>query len=520
VKPVKKAPKPAAAPTPAVAPVLLTPARFDSAAFGTHDEAAEAALRQCKAAWLSEADSERARDRFCEAAERSKRPALLIGASPALWVRERARLAKLGFKALHLDCAEGRVARSDLEALRRGGSLLVLVTADVLGRAEVQSALSRVEFGSVGIDAAELASEKSNEFRPAFARLSQLLSGIPAASLFALARPVPAEVRRDAQERLGLARAALVEAPLVAPGLRLDVRSVRGERRNPTLLSLLPELPERGVIVCATPHEVDAVCAVIGAEHGSVCRIHAAMPPADRAAMRDRFALANGRALLVTTSALAPDVGLPGLGETTASEPRVGFGFDALTEDVGFVLHHHAPASLEQYLREVSTLRAPEALALLFYDSSHRSMNQAVLEQQRLPALKLEPLTRALEGALASGKPVKHEALAFQIGVSRRTSERFIALLVDAGVARREAGIALQYTGLELAKHSSELARALETLQRGDSGRLASVERYAESADCKRRVLGHYFGEAATATCGRCAACRSVGGVERKSQAR
>jgi superfamily II DNA helicase RecQ len=303
--------------------------------------------------------------------------------------------------------------------------------------------------------------------------------------------------------------------------LRLDVRSVRGERRNPTLLSLLPELPERGVIVCATPHEVDAVCAVIGAGHGSVCRIHAAMPPADRAMMRDRFALASGRALLVTTSALAPDVGLPGLGETTASEPRIGFGLEVLMEDVGFVLHHHAPASLEQYLREVSALRAPEALALLFYDSSHRSMNQAVLEQQRLPALKLEPFTRALEAALATGKPVKHEALAFQIGVSRRTSERFIALLVDAGVARRDAtGIALQHTGLELAKHSAELARALESLQRGDLGRLASVERYAESAACKRRVLGDYFGEAAAANCGRCASCRSVGGVERKTQAR
>lgn len=517
----QKPEKPAKAPAKSSpVPISRAVTAFDATAFEDFDQAAAAALRSCKRAWLSESNAERARDRFCEFAERSLRPALLIGPSLSALLRERARLMKLGFKAIVLDSQEGRIARAELEALRRGGALLVLATTDVLARAEVQAALARVEFGSVAIDAAELASAQGHEFRPGFARLPELITGFANAALFALSRPVRAEVRARARDALGLAHAALVDAPPVSPEIRLEARAVRGERRNATLLSLLPDLPERGVILCATPHDVDALCAVIGAEHGSVCRIHAAMPAADRARMLERFESGSGRALLVTTSALAPDAGFPGLGETAASEPRVGFGLDTAAE-LGFVLHHHAPASLEQYVREVASLRSSGAVALMFYDSSHRSMNQAILEQQRLPAHKVEPFARALEASLAAGRPVKHEALALQTGISRRTSERLIALFADAGLVQRDGqGIALQKANNEREKRYVDLAGALASLAQSDSARLVAVERYAESGECKRRALAQYFGTALTANCGHCDGCRSRGHSEQKANSR
>ncbi|HET9931579.1 MAG TPA: RecQ family zinc-binding domain-containing protein, partial [Polyangiaceae bacterium] len=447
--------------------------------------------------------------------------ALLVGASFSTLLREKLRLAELGIPHVLLDSSEGRVARNDAEALRRGGPLVVLVTSEVLGRAEVQSALERSEFGAVAIDSAELAADRGHEVRPSFGLLPARLQVLGSVSRFAFSRPVPSEVRKQAGERLGFGSTVVLEGALVDPAVRLESRAVRGERRNATLVELLPSLPERGVILCATPHEVDGLCAVLGKEHGSVCRVHAAMPAADRHVMRERFDAEKGRALLVTTSALGPDVGIPGLGESALSEPRVGFGADTAPGALGFVLHHHAPASLEQYVRELAWLRSADAVSLVFYDSSHRSMNGAILEQARLPSQKLEPFARALESTLAAGRPLKPEALALQAGTSRRTSERMLALWIDAGLARRDKGtIVLEKTPAERAGLVDALARTLQQLEHDDAKRLAAVERYAESNECKRRALAQYFGRSLEPNCGSCSSCRPRAAAERQAHAR
>ncbi|MFZ5892118.1 MAG: RecQ family zinc-binding domain-containing protein [Myxococcota bacterium] len=513
---------PSEAPKPIAKPAALpsAPARsFDASAFASHDEAARAALQKTRAAWISDADGELSRARFCEVMQRAKRPSLLVSASLSTLQREKARLSG---RTLLLQSNEGKLSRGDAEALRTGSAGLVLLTIDTLMQEDVLRALERASVGAVAVDGAELAAAHGHELRPAFARLPELLPRLGKPALFALARPVPRAVRTDAQRRLGLVDVPMLEAPPVAASVLLETRAVRGERRNATLLELLADLPRPGVILCATPHEVDAVCAVIGPEHGSVCRSHAAMPASERAAMRARFE-SESRALLVTTSALAPDAGLPGLGETATTEARVGFGLQGARADLGFILHHHAPASLEQYVRELSSLGAAnsEAVALLFYDSSHRSTNHAILEQQRLPALKVEPFARALEAALNSGKPLRLEALALQTGLSRRTSERFVALFSDAGLVRRDkAGVALLQNGEALHVASAALGAALTELQRGDASRLAAVERYAEATECKRRVLAQYFGASAGAACGHCTSCRARGGSARHAGAR
>lgn len=508
---------------PKSAPAAAQKPLFDPSQFQSHDEAASAALRQCKAVWITDTDAERARDRFYEQARRLKRPALFVAAAFSILLREKARLSTLGVPHMLLDSSDGRVARAETETLRRGGPLVVLVTSEVLGRPEVHSALEQSELGLVAIDSAQLATDGGQEFRPSFALLPERLAALGTSSRFALAQPVPREIRRRAQERLGLANAPILEGELVCSALRLESRSVRGERRNATLIELLPSLPPRGVILCATPHEVDGLCAVLGKEHGYVCRVHAAMPAADRQSMRERFEAETGRALLVTTSALGPDVGVPGLGESVTSEPRVGYGVDPAPRSIGFLLHHHAPASLEQYVRELAWMRAAssDALSLVFYDSSHRSMNRAILEQARLPSQKLEPFARALEATLGAGRPLKPEAIALQTGMSRRTSERLLALWVDAGIALREKGaIVLESTEAERTQRVESLARVLRELERDDTTRLAAVERYAESNECKRRLLAQYFGRTLEPICGRCSSCRPRAAAERQAHTR
>jgi ATP-dependent DNA helicase RecQ len=233
------------------------------------------------------------------------------------------------------------------------------------------------------------------------------------------------------------------------------------------------------------------------------------MPAADRQAAQAKFE-GGAASVLVTTSALGPDTGLVGLGETVTTEARVGFGLRGTRPDLKFIVHHQAPASLEQYARELSFLsNHSDATALLFFDSSHTSVNQAILEQLRFSGPKLEELGRALAAATPGSKALTLEALALHTGQSRRTTDRMIALLVDAGLLQRSpSGLCASRSPEELSAGAASVALRLEAMRRGDAARLKAVERYAEASECKARLFRRYFGVVDRGDCGRCSACR------------
>ena len=244
-------------------------------------------------------------------------------------------------------------------------------------------------------------------------------------------------------------------------------------------------------------------------------RVHAGMPKPDREAALSRFA-ASANGVLLTTSAHAPDSGLPHLGERPEDEPKIGFGQSAPRADLRFVVHHQAPASLEQYACEVTWVGrdGQGGVALMLFDSAQLSLNDAILEQQRLREKQVLALLRALEtfqrnGQVPQAKPLTVEWLALNSGLSRRTSERLVLLLADSGVLRRTPeGVRTVADGKVLSQAAEALARDLERLREGDRARLAAVERLADSSECRRRVFLRYFAGESGAPCGICSTCQ------------
>jgi ATP-dependent DNA helicase RecQ len=491
------------------------------------DELDRAALRVLVAgedAWVTDHDGARARARFFAAASCSNRPALLIGPSLATLARERVLLLRAGVPVTLLQLAGDRVAPAELAKLAKPGPLVVLVTSDLLRAPEVERALEGAGVAQVAIDGAHLLSPESHELRPSFASIAPLLTRLGKPKLHVLARRVPAEVRRQACEQLGLSKPTLLEASLLKEGVFIDTLPVRGERRNAALLSVLKNLTGPGVVLCATPHDVDAAFAIVDAAGIPACRAHSGMPKADSDAALARFSAGAQGSVLLTTSAHAPDSGLAHLGERAEDEPRAGFGTAAPRKDLRFVVHHQAPASLEQLASDVAWLSrdGQGGVALLLFDSAQLSWNDAVLEQQRLRGKHVALLLRALEGGARDAqaakplatpaKPLTVESLALQSGLSRRTTERLVLLFVDSGVLRRTPeGIRILVDLATLASASEALAGQLENLRALDRPRLAAVERLAEGSECRNRAFSRYFGGEARDPCGQCVACQRSG---------
>jgi superfamily II DNA helicase RecQ len=500
-----------------------TAAALGLVAGGERDVAFRRALRGAQAAWISAADAQAWRLAFYAAAATNRQRALLISPSAAALGRDRARLTAAKLGCVHLSIRDGAVDAQALRRIERGEFSVVLALSEVLALEDVARVLARADFGAIAVDEAELLAPSANGFRPSFRHVAALLAKHARVPLCLLSRPARSDVRSHIASELG--RGALLElgTPLLPGGVVVDAWPVRGERRNFGLLTLLGELTAPGVVLCASPHEVDATFAVLSAAGVLVCRAHAGMPAADRQVALARFhAEGQPPLVLLTTSAVGPDSGLSGIGEAEDSEARPGFGLGPTRRDLRFLIHYHAPSSFEQYARELAWLGADgeAARAVTLYDSAARSLNDAIFEQQRVPGRQLRELGRVLREALTSARQPTLEWLALQSGLSRRTTERIVALLSDAAVIRRSGkGVEAREAVDGLEQRCEELAVRLDALRAADRVRLAAIERWAEGRECRSRTISQYFG-AESASCGLCAGCVALPSAQRHEQRR
>ena len=392
-----------------------------------------------------------------------------------------------------------------LTRIARGGSLLVLLTPEALRAADVQQTLAKSGIALFVVEEAHCASEASHELRPSYTELGRLLRQFDSPPVMAVTRVATSDVRRDIRERLALNAPVTVLAAPVRDNLRLVTKLARGEGRQASLVRLVERLELPGLVWCATPHDVDSVYGALRAAGIAANRHHSGMTPGDRATELLEFTRPERRSVLVALSAFAPSSGLPGIAEQIE-----GFGRGPSRRDLRFVVHYQSPASIEQYLREIERagLDGKAALCVLLHESSHRSLHEVMLAQQRFKATHLAELGRALEAPALEGRAVTLEALALGTGQSRRTTDRLTALLADAGLIARSAGsLRVLCSPAELDEGCRRLGAQLYALRERDARRLAAVSAFAESDECKLSCLNQYLGEGASEPCGRCNAC-------------
>jgi len=414
--------------------------------------------------------SPRARDLglFATAASLSARPVLVASPFAAeLYAAARASssLEVLGFGAFVKPGSRG----SAKSRLLRGGSLLVVVEPAQLLDPELRGVIAKSPLALLGVAAAHASSPEAHELSPSYLRLKESCKAF-GASVLATSTQTAEGVVAAVAASIGASPSGVVVAS--APALVERAQWLRGVARKTALFAAVDALLAPGIVLTLTPQEADGVFAELSQRGVACVRTHAGMAPEERAAALTRFGTPSERLVLVAVSPHGCPSGLAGSAE-------VGLGLSSAPPrpDLHFLIHFQAPLSLEQRFEDLAWLPAGAA-ALMIADSGDAVLVQAMLAQQRLKPSALEAVAEAL--ALASvDRPATPEALALRAGVSRRSLERVLSALSDAGLITREGNCVRSLVPADtLSTEGRLLAVHFASLRASDSARAEAMAQH------------------------------------------
>ena len=441
-------------------------------------------------------------------------PVVVVSPRAALGREHHDRLLHRRVPAVRLDASvQNGQRKSALARVAQGGPLIVLTTPDELAGAELSEALARTGIALLVVDDAHTVSEWSDELCGAATLLGSLIARLGSPPMMALLGAAPPAVRHDVVDGLGLRAPTVVDDVALRDNIVFETLEARGEVRQRALVQLVMRLRRPGIIYAGTPREVDAIHAALGAARVPVHRYHPELPAGERVGEQLNFMLPGRRTVMVATSAFAPHAGLVGLGEAHHMDRAPdGFGLGLDKRDVRFVIHWGAPASLEQYAREIGAAGRDGELshAVILFEPGDSSRNAATLARHRIAAQHLSSFVRALEARAMEATSIAVESLALESGLTRSTADTLALVLDSAGLVSYRAGwLTPSVPTALLMEQARRLATRIGTLRAQDEKRLEAVSRYVggSPSECRRVALARYFGTAGLARCGKCSAC-------------
>lgn len=382
-----------------------------------------------------------------------------------------------------------RRRRELLGRIRSGAVRFLLLAPEQFRRPDTMETLSQMEVSLFAVDEAHCICTWGHDFRPDYLGLgdvAQQLGRPPVVALTATAAP---PVRREIVQRLRLRAPAVLVRGFDRPKLRLEVQSFADAGTKDTALlgraESLAAGGRGGIVYVATRRRAEELAAALDRGPLPVAPYHAGQAKARRDEVQHRFMTDRVR-VVVATSAF-------------------GMGIDK--PDVRFVLHADVPESRDAYYQEIGRAGrdGEPADAALFYRPEDLGLRRYFGARA---AVRPQGVTSAIEAIAGADHQIALPALRERTGWGPRQALRLVRALRDVGAVDLD-GERVLTSAERLQGAAAQVAAAEEDRQQLELSRLEMIRTYAESADCRRRLLLTYFGEDYTGPCCYCDNCES-----------
>jgi ATP-dependent DNA helicase RecQ len=241
-----------------------------------------------------------------------------------------------------------------------------------------------------------------------------------------------------------------------------------------------------GIVYARTHRHVEALAAALADAGRPALVYHAGLPGRQREEAQDAF-LSGAADVVVATSA---------------------FGMGVDRPDVRWVVHAGPPTSLDAYYQEVGRAGrdGEPAIAILVHRPDDFGLNHYLRSGGGSRPETLRTVLRAVRE-----EPGTRAELAERTGLTTRSLSRALGSLVQVGAVGERDGVLVPEEREERPRSVDAVLGAVaderEHARAMDRSRVELVRTYADTSDCRRRLLLELLGESHPERCGRCDSC-------------
>ncbi|GGB93664.1 RecQ family ATP-dependent DNA helicase [Cellulomonas carbonis] len=414
----------------------------------------------------------------------SGRPTVVVSPLLALQRDQVTSLAEAGLRAEAVSSAvPARARRAALEDAARGQVEVLLLAPEQLARDDVVEALAGAGVGLLVVDEAHCVTEWGHDFRPDYLHLAGAAERMGSPRVLALTATASPHVRQEVVERLGMRSPRVLVHDTDRPNIWLGARTTAGApERDAAVVESAVATSGAGIVYARTRAHVEELAALLADAGRPALGYHGGMSGRERSRVEEAF-LTGEAELVVATSA---------------------FGMGVDRADVRFVVHAGPPPSLDAYYQEVGRAGrdGEDALAVLVHHPDDVGPNHYL----RAGGAPRRATLQAVLGAVEQG-PGTRADVAGRSGLGARTVARALAALAAVGGVEERAGTWRRLGGGSVAEVVRAVRERADDAAALDRSRVELVRTYAETTDCRRRVLLELLGEDHPQACGRCDSC-------------